>query len=58
MTMDGLSQILAGLKAAWWLLWSVPAVPMAEDASEQAIQLLLGTGAVLAISVVMLATNP
>ncbi len=48
--MDPLSQILAGFEAAWWLLWSVPAVPMARDPADQAWQLVIG---LIAASVVL-----
>lgn len=47
--MDPLSQILAGLEAAWWLLWSMPAVPMAEEPDARDAQLLVGTLVVLGV---------
>lgn len=47
--MDPVSQILTELEAAWWLLWSVPAIPMAEDRGGQAWQLVAGTVTVLVL---------
>lgn len=40
--MDPLSQVLAGLEGAWWVLWSVPAVPAATDPRDFEVQVALG----------------
>lgn len=49
-----MSQILAGLERAWWLLWSVPAVPMAPDPADWVWQLAIGATVVLVLSALVL----